>query len=138
MAVRISPEQRLVGHGQNAAMERAVAVSAPLTGSTRLYSSIVTTAPGGSTRIHHHGPCETSIYISSGRAHYTWGPTGLEQAMDAAAGDFVYIPAGEIHVEANASDEEPLVVIISRDCPDSLVVYMDDGPDGSGDVPAPC
>ncbi|MGH2407628.1 MAG: cupin domain-containing protein [Candidatus Limnocylindrales bacterium] len=138
MAVRISPAQRLVGPGQNAAMERAVAVSAALSGSTRLYSSIVTTAPGGSTRIHHHGPCETSIYISSGRAHYTWGPTGLEEAMDAATGDFVYIAAGEIHVEANASADEPLVVVITRNCPDSLVVYMDEGPDGSGDVPAPC
>ena len=30
--------------------------------------------------------------------------------MAAAAGDFVYIPAGEIHVEANASATEPLVV----------------------------
>ena len=33
----------------------------------RLYSSIVSTAPGDQTRIHHHGDCETSIYILSGR-----------------------------------------------------------------------
>jgi uncharacterized RmlC-like cupin family protein len=138
MAVRITPSQRLVGHGQNTAMERAIAVSAPLTGSTQLYSSIVTTAPGGTTRIHHHGPCETSIYISSGRAHYSWGPTGVEEGMDAAAGDFVYIPAGEVHVEANASADEPLVVVLTRNCPDSLVVYRDEGPAGSEDVPAPC
>jgi uncharacterized RmlC-like cupin family protein len=58
--------------------------------------------------------------------------------MDAAAGDFVYIPAGEIHVEENASDAEPLVVVLTRNCPDSHVVYLDSGPDGSGDVPAPC
>ena len=74
----------------------------------------------------------------SGRAHYTWGPTGLEHAMDADAGDFVYIPAGEIHVEENASADEPLVVVLSRNCPDSHVVYVDEGPDGAGDVPAPC
>lgn len=138
MARRIGPAEFIVGTGQNAAMVRAIAVSAPVAGSTMLYSSIVTTAPGGKTRIHHHGPCETSIYIESGCARYTWGPTGLEHEMDAAAGDFVYIPAGEVHVEANASDTDPLVVVLTRNCPDSHVVYMDDGPDGSDDVPAPC
>ena len=138
MARRVTPAEFVVGTGQNVAMERAIGVSAPVAGSTNLYSSIVTTAPGGKTRIHHHGPCETSIYIRSGEARYTWGPTGLEHAMVAGAGDFVYIPAGEIHVEENASATQPLVVVLTRNCPDSHVVYMDDGPDGSDDVPAPC
>lgn len=138
MARRIRPAEFVRGTGQNADMERAIAVSEPVAGSTNLYSSVVTTAPGGKTRIHHHGPCETSIYIAAGLARFTWGPTGLEHGMDANPGDFVYIPAGEIHVEENASATEPLVVILTRNCPDSLVVYMDDGPDGSTDVPAPC
>ena len=56
----------------------------------------------------------------------------------ATAGDFIYIPAGEIHVEANASATEPLVVVLTRNCPDSHVVYLDGGPDGADDVPAPC
>ena len=138
MARRVTPAEFLTSTGQNADMERSIAVSRPVVGSVALYSSIVTTAPGGKTRVHHHGDCETSIYIVAGTAHYTWGPTGLEQAMDASAGDFVYIPAGEIHVEENASATEPLVVVLSRNCPDSHVVYMDGGPDGSDDVPAPC
>ena len=104
----------------------------------RLYSAVVSTAPGDRTRIHHHGECETSIYIVSGAASYTFGPTGVEQGFDAAAGDFVYIAAGEIHVEANASATEPLVVVVTRNCPDSHVVYLDGEPDGAGDVPAPC
>src|ERR1043165_9086491 len=111
MARRIGPAEFVVGTGQNADMERAIGVSAPVAGSSNLYSSIVTTAPGGKTRIHPHGPCETSIYVMSGRARYTWGPTGLEESMHASAGDFVYIPAGEIHVEENASVAEPLVVV---------------------------
>ena len=119
-------------------MERSIAISAPTVGSRQLYSSIVSTAPGDRTRIHHHGACETSIYIVSGIARYTWGATGVEEAFDAEAGDFVYIPAGEIHVEANASDAEPLVVVLTRNCDDSHVVYLDGGPDGSQDVPAPC
>jgi uncharacterized RmlC-like cupin family protein len=131
MAVRVTPAQRLTSVGQHADMERSIAISARTTGSAGLYSSIVTTAPGAKTRIHHHGACETSIYVLEGRAHYTWGPTGLEQAMDAQAGDFVYIPAGEIHVEENADGHRPLVVVLTRNCPDSHVVYLDEEPDAS-------
>jgi uncharacterized RmlC-like cupin family protein len=138
MATRIPPDRWHRGTGQNADMERAIAISAPTVGSRRLYASVVTTAPGAKTRIHHHGECETSIYILSGRATYSFGPTGLEERFDAEAGDFVYIPAGEIHVEENASESAPLVVVLTRNCADSHVVYMDDGPDGAGDVPAPC
>ena len=138
MATRIGPADRRTTVGQHPGMARSIAISAPTVGSHRLYSSIVSTAPGDRTRIHHHGDCETSIYILSGSARYTWGPTGLEQAMTASAGDFVYIPAGEIHVEANGSETDPLVVVLTRNCPDSHVVYLDGGPDGSDDVPAPC
>jgi uncharacterized RmlC-like cupin family protein len=138
MATRVSPADRRTSSGQNADMERSIAVSRPTVGSERLYSAMVTTAPGARTRIHHHGDCETSIYIVSGIARYTWGPSGLENEMAAAAGDFVYIPAGEVHVEENASTTEPLVVVLSRNCPDSHVVYVDGGPDGTDDVPAPC
>jgi uncharacterized RmlC-like cupin family protein len=119
-------------------MERSIAISAPTVGARQLYTSIVSTAPGERTRIHHHGDCETSIYILSGRASYTFGPTGLEDAFDARRGDVVYIPAGEIHVEANASTTEPLVVVLTRNCADSHVVYLDEGPDGAEDIPAPC
>jgi uncharacterized RmlC-like cupin family protein len=138
MARRVTPADWIVGTGQNADMERAIAVSRATVGSAGLYSSVVTTQPGGRTRIHHHGPCETSIYILSGRARFTWGPTGLDETLDAAAGDFVYIPAGEIHVEENASTDDELVVLLTRNCPDSLVVYVDGGPDGASDTPAPC
>jgi uncharacterized RmlC-like cupin family protein len=126
MATRVRPTDRTTSTGQNSDMERSIAVSAELVGSVGLYSSIVTTAPGGRTRIHHHGECETSIFVLSGHARYTWGPTGLEHAMDADAGDFVYIPAGEVHVEENASETEQLVVVLSRNCPGSIVHYLDE------------
>jgi len=127
VATRIRPEERSTSTGQNADMERSIAISAERVGSVGLYSSMVTTAPGAKTRIHHHGECETSIWIVSGEARYTFGPTGLEETFDAGRGDFVYIPAGEVHVEENASATEPLVVVITRNCPDSVVHYLDDG-----------
>ena len=125
MATRIRPDERSTSAGQNAEMERSIAISADRVGSVGLYSSVVTTAPGARTRIHHHGDCETSIWIVSGRARYTFGPSGLEDSMEAEAGDFVYIAAGEVHVEENASATEPLVVVISRNCPGSVVHYLD-------------
>ena len=127
MAVRIRPDERSTSTGQNADMERSIAISAEHVGSVGLYSSVVTTIPGAKTRVHHHGECETSIWIVSGRARYTFGPTGVEETMTAEAGDFVYIAAGEVHVEENASDTEPLVVVITRNCPGSVVHYMDEG-----------
>ncbi len=126
MARRVTPAERETTAGQNNDMERSIAVSAGTVGSVGLYSSIVTTGPGGKTRIHHHGECETSIYIVSGAARYTWGPTGLEQAMEAEAGDFIYIPAGEVHVEENASQDEALVVVLTRNCSGSVVHYLDE------------
>ena len=127
MAIKITPAQRSSSIGQNAEMERSIAISAEIVGAVGLYSSVVTTAPGARTRVHHHGECETSIWIVSGQARYTFGPTGVEQAMDAEAGDFVYIAAAEVHVEENASATEPLVVVISRNCPGSVVHYLDEG-----------
>jgi uncharacterized RmlC-like cupin family protein len=127
MARRVRPDERSTSIGQTTDMERSIAVSAETVGSVGLYSSVVTTGPGGKTRIHHHGECETSIFILSGRARYTWGATGLEEAMEAEAGDFIYIPAGEIHVEENASSTELLVVILTRNCPGSVVHYIDEG-----------
>ena len=127
MATRIRPEERETSIGQNADMERSIAISSERSGSVGLYSSVVTTAPGARTRVHHHGECETSIWIVSGRARYSFGATGLEESMEAEAGDFVYIAAGEVHVEANASDTDPLVVVITRNCPGSVVHYLDEG-----------
>jgi uncharacterized RmlC-like cupin family protein len=138
MATRIRPADRQTAVGQHAGMQRSIAISRPTVGAERLYTALVSTAPGEKTRIHHHGDCETSIYILSGTARYTWGPTGTEHEMGAGTGDVIYIPAGEVHVEENASSDEPLVVVLTRNCPDSHVVYLDGGPDGSDDVPAPC
>ena len=126
MARRVTPAERATSVGQNNDMERSIAVSADTVGSVGLYSSVVTTAPGGRTRIHHHGECETSIYIVAGTARYTWGPTGMEEAMEADAGDFIYIPAGEVHVEENSSATEPLIVVLTRNCPGSVVHYLDE------------
>lgn len=111
--------------GNAPGMERAIAVSDETVGSHGLYTALVTTPPGGTTRLHHHGDCETSIFVVAGRARFTWGQGGVEHEVTAATGDVVYVPPREVHAEANASEEEPLVVLVSRNCSRSVVVYAD-------------
>ncbi len=110
--------------GQNADMERTIVVSHDTVGSQNLYTSVVSTGPGGRTEIHHHGVCETSIYILSGRARFYSGE-GLSEVVEASKGDFVYVPAFEVHVEENASDTDDLVVLLSRNCAGPVVHYVE-------------
>jgi uncharacterized RmlC-like cupin family protein len=97
-------------------MEREIAVSGTTVGSKGIYASVVTTPPGGGTLVHHHGDCETTVYVVSGRARFTFGPTGVEREIFADEGDFVYIAAREVHAESNISLTDPLVVIVTRNC----------------------
>ena len=125
MARRIRPRDRRVQQGEHPGLSREIAISNPTVGSEGIYASVLVTPPGGSTRIHHHGECESSIYIVSGRAKFTWGPTGTEHELIADPGDFVYIPAGEVHAESNVSLTEPLEVVVTRNCPDSVTIVVD-------------
>jgi uncharacterized RmlC-like cupin family protein len=129
MVKRVAREELAGNPGQNADMERIIAVSRDTVGSQNLYSSIVRTGPGGRTEVHHHGECETSIYILKGQARFYSGD-GLHEVTDANEGDFIYVPAHEVHVEANASDTDELVVLLSRNCPGSVVHYVE------GEIPA--
>ncbi len=124
MLVRIPREQVTPEPGQNEAMTRAVAISSETAGSRRLYSGIVTTAPRGRTEVHHHGECETSIYILRGRARFYSGEA-LADVVEADEGDFVYVPAFEVHVEENASDTDDLVVVITRNCAGPETYYVE-------------
>src|SRR4051794_5990895 len=76
MATRIQPDEREKRRDSHPGMTREIAISRLHVGSDNLYSSVVRTPPGGTTRVHHHGPCETSIYVLSGRARFTFGRTG--------------------------------------------------------------
>ena len=121
---RIRREDITPTAGQNKGMERAIAISQETCGSANLYSSIVTTALGGRSEVHHHGDCETSIYVLRGQARFRSGE-GLRDVETADEGDFVYIAAHEVHVEENASDAEPLVVLLTRNCGGPVVHYVE-------------
>lgn len=118
-------QDRQITPGQTPDMFRDIGVSAETTGAQGIYSAIVSTGPGARSTVHHHRECETAIYILEGSARFRYGAQ-LEHAVEAHAGDFVYIPAHAVHTEDNLSDTEPLRVLVSRNCPGSVVVIMDD------------
>jgi uncharacterized RmlC-like cupin family protein len=123
VVVRRQGERRITP-GQTPDMFRDIGVSSDTTGSVGIYAAIVATGPSARSTVHHHRECETAIYVLEGRARFRYG-AGLEQAVEASAGDFVYIPAHAVHTEDNLSDSEPLRVLIARNCPGSVVVIME-------------
>jgi len=117
----IRAAERSVATAQTSNMRREVAIE-PEEGAPgpHLWMGLVTTPPGGVSGWHHHGACVSGIYVVSGRARFSWGPGGCEQA-EVGPGDFLAIAAGAIHQE-EALGEELLVLVVARSAAGTLVV----------------
>ena len=76
-----------------------------------LWAGFVRTAPGMTSGWHHHGDYETSIYVAAGTLRLESGPAG-ETTVTAVAGDFVHIPRGAVHREANDGDKESHLIVV--------------------------
>ena len=76
-----------------------------------LWAGKVTTAPGAVSGWHHHDGNETSIYVVEGVLRLEF--EGYDGHVDAAAGDFVHVPAGTVHRESNPTDH-PSVAVLAR------------------------
>jgi uncharacterized RmlC-like cupin family protein len=113
--------ERTLSTAQTTNMRREAAIE-PVEGATgpQLWMGLVTTPPGGVSGWHHHGECVSGIYVVSGRARFSWGPGGQEQA-EVGPGDFLEVAAGAIHQE-EALGETPLVLVVARGAAGTLVV----------------
>jgi len=85
--------------------------------------------PGGRNQRHFHANTASGIYVLKGRIQMFIGPDHEKQEHILEAGDFIYIPRGEIHGGPNLSETEPVEVIFcypdvsNKD--DSGTVYME-------------
>jgi uncharacterized RmlC-like cupin family protein len=109
---------------QTPGMERAAGVSAGTCGASSVWMGEVTTAPGFRSGAHHHGDVESAIFVASGRCRFRWGDR-LEHTADAAAGDFIFVPALVLHQEINLSATEPVVFVVARGSQENVVVNVD-------------
>jgi uncharacterized RmlC-like cupin family protein len=118
----IRPSDRL-SDTASGAMRREAAVSDALVGAGALWFGYVELAPGAVSAVHHHGECESAIYVISGSARF-WSGAGLSESHDAEAGDFVWVPPHEVHVEANRSTTEPVRMAVARSTQKAIVVNL--------------
>ena len=109
---------------QTPGMSRYAGIAAHTVGAERLWMGYVSLAPGVRSGAHHHGDCESAIFILRGRARFRFGPL-LDRSIEAAAGDFVYVPPRAIHQEINLSDTEPIEMIVTRDRQENLTTNLD-------------
>jgi uncharacterized RmlC-like cupin family protein len=109
---------------QTPGMSRAAAITAARTGAEKLWAGTVVIHPDARTGAHHHGPVESVIYVSSGRARMRWGER-LQYVAEAGPGDFIFVPPYVPHQEANASADEPLSCVLVRSGQEPVVVNLD-------------
>lgn len=83
-------------------------------GSTGICMHILTIPPGGRAKAHKHDSHETAIYVLSGTAIMYWGEK-LENCMETAAGEMIYIPANVPHLPINTSGKDVTAVIARTD-----------------------
>jgi uncharacterized RmlC-like cupin family protein len=121
----IRPSGRDCTTAQSTGMTREAGVSYETAGATSIWSGFVSTPPGVSSGVHHHGDCETAIYVIRGHVRFSWGDM-LQFEEDVTTGDFLYVPPNEIHLEQNLSKTEPVEFIVSRGCSGILVVNVPD------------
>lgn len=121
----VRPSERFKGVVQSGSMAREAGVAPETTGSTSIWSGFVTTPAGLKSSVHHHGDCETAIYVIKGRARFLFGEK-LEHVVEVGPGDFLFVPPYEIHQEENLSDTEPCELIVSRGCSGILTINVDD------------
>lgn len=129
-----APEVRVVrsgeldaNTGQTAGLKRLEAISSRRTGATALWMGYSVLPPGGKTGVHHHGDSETAVYVLRGAGRW-WVGDNLDQAREGRAGDFVFIPPGVVHWEENASDTDPVEMIVARSTQEAIVVNLDNHP----------
>ena len=103
-------------------MVREAAISHALVGAEARWFGYVELGPGAVSAVHHHGESESGIHVISGHARF-WSGLSLEQRHDAEAGDFVWVPPREVHVEANA-DGEPVRMVVARSTQEAIVVNL--------------
>jgi uncharacterized RmlC-like cupin family protein len=91
----------------------------------KTWSGLVRTEAGMVSGWHHHGDYETVIYVVSGALRMEFGADGAT-TVDAAPGDFVYVPKGAVHREGNPSSEPADLVVVRAGVGEST--FNVDGP----------
>jgi uncharacterized RmlC-like cupin family protein len=116
----VKPDECHTQTGQTSGMVRKEAFH-----SDKMWAGVAHNAPKAFSGWHHHGDYESVIYVLSGHVRIECGPGG-RTVLEGAAGDFLVIPAREIHREGNPTDATTDVVLVRAG--QGEVVVNVDGP----------
>jgi uncharacterized RmlC-like cupin family protein len=114
------------GTAQTSGMVRTAAISGDLVGAQGLWMGRTVVLPGATSGDHHHGESETGIYVVSGNPVFVFRDpdSGSLVRLEAAPGDYVWVPPHVPHREENPSPFAVAVVVIARSTQEAIVVNV--------------
>src|ERR1700739_2507101 len=121
----VRPDQFDLGTAQTPGSDRRAAIAPELRVHSALWGGTFEVEPGSRTGVHHHGNQETIALCLSGTCEIRWGSDG-ELAAQAAAGDFIHVPACLPHMEITPSSEHAFRWVVVRSTPVPIVVNLPD------------
>ena len=124
---RIARNELSTETAQTPHLKRFAAISHELVGSEAIWMGVSVLDPGMRTGVHHHGSSETALYVVKGVGRW-WIGDRLDEPVEAGPGEFLYIPPDVVHWEQNASDTEPVEMIVARSTQEAIVVNLPDHP----------
>lgn len=108
---------------QTPGMRRFEAISGSRSGSERLWMGESHVQGGVASANHHHGRAETAIYVVAGHPVFVFLEDGVERRLEAAPGDYVFVPPYVAHREENPGSDEA-VVVLARSTQEAIVVNL--------------
>ena len=94
-------------------LKQFVGISGANSGARGLSMNMVVIPPGGQAAAHSHVGSESAIFLLAGRVKTFYGPC-LKRSVINQTGDFIFIPAGVIHMPVNLSANEEAIAIVAR------------------------
>jgi uncharacterized RmlC-like cupin family protein len=113
---------------QTAGMMRSAAISGDLVGAQSLWMGRTILPAGVTSGDHHHGESETGIYVVAGHPVFVYRDPGTGEVvrLEAAPGDYVWVPPHVHHREENPSPDTEAVVVIARSTQEAIVINVDE------------
>ncbi len=109
---------------QSEGLRRFAALSGSSVGAEKLWMGETHAAPQSASDNHHHGDCETAIYVRSGNPEFVFHDGSGEVRIAAAPGDYVFIPPYLPHREENPNPNTTAEVVIARSSQEAIVINL--------------
>ena len=109
---------------QSDGLRRFAALSGRSVGAEKLWMGETHAAPESASANHHHGECETAIYVRSGNPEFVFHDGVQEVRITAAPGDYVFIPPFLPHREENPDPDNGAEVVIARSSQEAIVINL--------------